>query len=100
MADTAALTELTAGMPIIYGGTRVTRVPPEIAERFRAGDRLVVVQKTGDLLLIPAAQWEIAAEAVGRASAAFQAMGSVADEAVSRFYEEFARRLEAEESWA
>src|SRR5262249_46543413 len=56
-------------------------------------------QKTGDLLLISAAQWEIAGEAVGRAYRAFQAMGSVADQAVSTFYEEFARRLEAEGSW-
>ncbi|MFN3649389.1 MAG: aldehyde dehydrogenase family protein [Armatimonadota bacterium] len=97
--DTSILNELTPGMPILYGGNRVTRVPEETARRFRPGDRLLVVEQTGDLLLVPAEAFREAGEAVGRAHAAFQAMGSVPDEAITRFYEEFARRLESEESW-
>lgn len=86
-------------MPIVFGGDRITHVPQEIAERFRPGDRLVVVQKTGQLLHIPQAEQEVAAEAVGRARAAFDAMGSVSDEQITRFYEEFASRLESDDSW-
>ncbi len=87
-------------MPVLFAGNRVATVPAEIAECFQPGDRLLVVQSTGDLLHIPAEPYNIATAAVGRAHAAFQAMGSVTDAEISRFYEEFARRLEAEESWA
>jgi glutamate-5-semialdehyde dehydrogenase len=100
MSHTTSLTELTPGMPILFGGDRVTHVPAEIAERFRAGDRLTVVQKSGQLLHIPAAEQAVAQEAVGRALAAFQAMGAVTDEQITRFYEEFAARLEADDCWA
>ena len=94
------LSEVTAGMPLLFDGNRVTHVSAEVAERFRPGDRLLVVQKTGDVLHVPAEQHRIAAEAVERASAAFAQMGSVSDAQVTRFYEEFARRIEDEESWA
>ena len=99
MTQTAPLTQLTAGTPVLFAGDRVTLVPREIAERFRAGDRLLVVQKTGDLLHIPAEQHAVAAEAVGQACAAFAQMGEVSDEAVSRFYEAFAARLETDAAW-
>ena len=50
---TGELTQLTPGQPIIYGGNRVTYVPDELAASFAAGDRLVVVHETGDLLHVP-----------------------------------------------
>ena len=59
------LTNLTAGMPIVYDGDKVTHVPAEIAESFVEGDRLVVVQATGDLLHVPAEVARIAE--IGRA---------------------------------
>lgn len=96
----AALTEVSAGMPLLYGGDRLTFVPAEVAERFRPGDRLIVVQESGDVLLVPAEQQAIAAGAVGRACAAFAAMGEVGDAQISRFYEEFAARLEDDAVWA
>jgi len=83
-----------------YGGDRVAIVSAELAAAFREGDRLLVVQETGDLLRIPAAEQAIAAEAVGRAETAFRAMAAVADAQVSRFYEEFAARLDADATWA
>ena len=43
------------GQAIPYGGERVAYVSPELAAAFRAGDRLVVAQETGDLLHVPAA---------------------------------------------
>ena len=94
------LTQLEAGMPIVYGGDRVTTVNEELANAFCAGDRLVVVQTTGDLLHVPADVWAIASDAVGAASDAFAQMGAVSDEQISAFYEAFARRLEDDSSFA
>lgn len=94
------LLQLAEGQPIPYGGDRVARVSAELAAAFRPGDRLLVVQETGDLLRIPAEEQAVAAEAVGRAYAAFTAMGSASDLQISRFYEEFAARLAADSSWA
>jgi glutamate-5-semialdehyde dehydrogenase len=88
------LTSLTAGMPIVFGGDRVTAVPPALAEAFRAGDRLVVVQHDGALLHVPAAEHALVDRAVRAAHEAFGALGAVPDEAVSAFYEGFARRLD------
>src|SRR5688572_29471293 len=97
---TENLHKLTPGMPVLFGGDRLVRVPDDLAARFRPGDRLIVTQRTGDLLHIPAEVHLTAVEAVERAHEAFQAMASVPDERISRFYDEFARRLESDEIWA
>ena len=94
------LTSLTAGMAIPYGGDKLARVSDALAAAFQPGDRLIVVQETGDLLHVPAATHAVAAEAVGRAAAAFAAMGAVSDDAITAFFDHFAQRLEADESWA
>src|SRR5580658_8021770 len=94
------LTSLTAGMAIPFGGDRLTRVSEALAAAFRPGDRLIVVQETGELLHVPAATHDLAAAAVSRAAEAFAAMGTVADATVSAFFEAFAARLESEASWA
>jgi glutamate-5-semialdehyde dehydrogenase len=88
------LERLEAGQAIIFGGDRVTEVPEALAEAFRAGDRLVVVQDSGALLRVPAADHALVDEAVRAAHDAFLALGTVADEAVSAFYGAFAARLE------
>lgn len=95
-----SLDQLTPGMAIPYGGDRLARVPAELAARFVAGDRLVVVQDTGALLHIPAAQHLAAEAAVRRAHRAFHAMGFVTDKQISAFFEAFAARLEANAPWA
>jgi glutamate-5-semialdehyde dehydrogenase len=94
------LTSLTAGMAIPFGGDRVARVPEALAAAFRPGDRLIVAPESGELLHVPAAVHELAAAAVGRAVEAFAAMGRVGDAAVSAFFDAFAQRLAADESWA
>ena len=94
------LEALASGQAVPFGGDRVARVSPELAAAFRPGDRLVVVQDTGQLLHVPAAQQAIAAAAVGRAAEAFAAMGEVSDAAVSRFFEAFAARLADDACWA
>ena len=99
-AATGRLVALTAGMPIPYGGDRVAYVSPALAEAFRPGDRLVVVQDTGDLLHIPAEVQALAAEAVSRAHAAFGQMAQVSDAAVTRFFAAFAAALADDAVWA
>src|SRR5262249_42252966 len=93
------LERVEPGMPVLFGGDRVTRVPPEIAEAFQPGDRLLVVQSSGEVLLVPQKQHRIAAEAVGRARAAFEGMGAIADTQITQFYEEFAARLADDRVW-
>ena len=96
----AELTSLTPGMQVIYGGNQVATVSPELADAFTAGDELVVVQTTGDLIHIPADVSQIARDAVGRAAAAFSAMNSVSDAAITDFYNAFADRLADDDSFA
>jgi glutamate-5-semialdehyde dehydrogenase len=93
------LGRLTAGMPIPFGGDRVAFVPEELAAAFTPGDRLIVVQETGDLLRVPAEAAERAAAAVARAQAAFRRLSSVSDGAIERFFEGFAARLEDDAVW-
>jgi glutamate-5-semialdehyde dehydrogenase len=100
MTTFEALDSLSAGMPIVFGGDRISRVSPELAARFQAGDRLIVVQETGDLLHVPASVARIAGDAVERAYAAFAAMGAIEDAAITAFYEGFARRLADDAVWA
>ncbi len=88
------LERLTAGMEIPYGGNRLASVPPELADAFVNGDRLIVVQEDGTLLHVPQADWNTATEAVDRAWQAFAAMGEVNDGQISAFYDKFADLLE------
>ena len=68
---TDRLERLQAGMPIPFGGDRLTHVAEELAEAFQPGDQLIVVQETGDLLHVPAAEAGVVRLAVDRAAAAF-----------------------------
>ncbi|MEI9889934.1 MAG: glutamate-5-semialdehyde dehydrogenase [Caulobacteraceae bacterium] len=97
---TAQLTSLVAGMPIPYGGDRVTLVSAELAETFKAGDRLVVVQESGRLLHVPAEVHAVAHGAVARAYDAFRKMGEASDARITAFFEAFAARLQDERTWA
>lgn len=90
---TARLESLSAGQPIVYGGDRVTQVSAHLAEAFLPGDRLVVVQDSGDLLHIPQAEHQIVESAVGAAVAGFGELASRSDEQITSFFEHFADRL-------
>jgi glutamate-5-semialdehyde dehydrogenase len=94
------LTHLEPGMPIVHGGNRVTHVGEELAAAFREGDRLVVVDGTGDLLHIPAVDWETASAAIDGATAAFSGMGSVSSAQVADFYRAFAGYLSDDDVFA
>lgn len=97
---TAPLTQLTPGMIIPFGGDMAATVDRGLAEAFRPGDRLLVVQTDGTLLHLPKAAHDIADVAVSRAHEAFSAMAEVTDQAISDFFEMFALRLESETVWA
>lgn len=94
------LRSLEAGQTIIFGGNRTVSVEPELAAAFVEGDRLVIVNDTGDLIHIPAAEWQRAAHAVEQARTAFLSLGAVSDHAVSEFYRLFADRLADDETFA
>lgn len=94
-----SLNALTPGMPIVFGGHRVARVSPELAQAFAPGDSLLVVQKSGELLHVPQAVRAPVEDCVTRASAAFGELGSVPDAAITRFFTEFAARLADDALW-
>lgn len=94
------LSSLEAGMPIVYGGNRVTTVSADLADAFQPGDRLIVVQDTGALLHIPSLEWDRAVSAVDAATRAFSRMGTVSDTQLSSFFDVFADKLEDEATFA
>ena len=94
------LLELQPGQVIPFGGDRIATVPAELAEAFRAGDRLVVVQDSGALLHIPAAAHVLVSAAVGAAHRAFAGLAEVDDERITEFYAAFAARLGDDDAFA
>ena len=83
MTRVSALTELPKGTRIAFGGDRLIAVPDEICERFVAGDAVVVVEATEQVLRIPKAERELVARVVGDACRAFEQVRSASDAARS-----------------
>lgn len=94
------LNALTPGMAIVFGGNRVTHVSDELAAAFGPGDRLVVVQTTGDLLHVPAADQAVVDAAVSSARGAFLQLNDARDDQITAFYDHFAARLQDDDSFA
>ena len=90
---TDRLTTLEAGMPIVWGGDRVTYVDDELAAAFEPGDALIVMQNDGTLLHVPGDALRTARDAVTAAVDAFDQMGDVADDQITAFYRAFAAAL-------
>jgi glutamate-5-semialdehyde dehydrogenase len=88
------LTALSAGQELIYGGDRVAVVDELLASAFEDGDRLIIVQSTGDLIRIPAAEHRLVAAAVGAAVDGFAQLASCSDADITCFFDEFANRLD------
>jgi len=99
MASIEPLTSLEPNDVLVFGGDKRARVPADIAERFRPGDAVVVVEATGEVLLVPAAERKVAADAVTRARDAFVALRGASDEAITAFYEAFAAKLADDAVW-
>jgi glutamate-5-semialdehyde dehydrogenase len=90
---------LTPGMAIVFGGNRVTHVSNELAAAFGPGDRLVVVQTTGDLLHVAAADQTLVDAAVSSAHEAFLQLNDAGDDQITAFYDHFAARLADDDSF-
>jgi len=90
---TVPLDSLVPGQLVPFGGDRAAVVGDDLAAAFRAGDRLVVVHETGDLLHVPAADHAVASAAVRDALAAFHALHDVGDDAITSFFDRFAELL-------
>lgn len=88
------LTQLTEGQALVYGGDRVTIVSAELARAFTAGDRLVIVQDSGDLLHIPKADHRLVSTAVATAVDAFSALAGCSDDQITDFFERFAAAVD------
>lgn len=97
---TQPLTQLVEGQVLVYGGDRVTVVPADLARSFAAGDRLVIVQDTGDLLHIPQADYALVFAAVTQAVDAFAALAGCDDEQITDFFERFACAIEDDAAFA
>lgn len=100
MSRPQRLERLEPGQIIVVGSDHFVTVDDDLAAAFRPGDRLISVSDSGDLLHIPATQFEIARDAVASARSAFGALGAVGDEQISTFFAEFAARLEDDASMA
>jgi glutamate-5-semialdehyde dehydrogenase len=95
-----SLEQLTPGMPLIFGGNRVTRVSAELAASFAPGDVLLIVPHSGALLHVPKAVRELVESCVTRAVDAFRVLSGLEDAAISQFFAEFASRLADESVWS
>jgi glutamate-5-semialdehyde dehydrogenase len=94
------LERLEAGQAILYGGNRIARVSPELADAFRSGDRLIVDESTGELLHVPASEQQLVTRAMAAAQAAFAELTTVHDDAISGFFDSFAARLDDDVAFA
>ena len=100
MSTSDALSSLSPGQPIVFGGNRITTVPNDLADAFEPGDRLIVVQDDGALLHIPSAEHVIVERAVSAAVSGFAELARVSDAAISDFFERFAAHLANDEIFA
>lgn len=100
MNATEVLTQLVPGMKVLIGGNLVLTVDDELAARFKPGDRLCIVEKTKELLHIPAAESRVADEAVRCTREAFERMSAVDDGQISDFFRRFSQALSDDEIWA
>jgi glutamate-5-semialdehyde dehydrogenase len=94
------LESLPRGTRLLYGGNRLAPVPDAVADAFRSGDRLTIVDSTGDVLHVPAAIYADVAADVSAARDAFERLPALPDTAIDRFYDLFAARLADESTWA
>ena len=91
---TQPLEHLTEGQLLVYGGDRIAVVPAGLAQSFVAGDRLVIVQESGDLLHIPRAEHTLVSAAVAQAVDAFAMLAQCTDDQITEFFERFADAID------
>ncbi|MEY4547786.1 MAG: putative gamma-glutamyl phosphate reductase protein, partial [Pseudomonadota bacterium] len=75
-------------------------VPESLRSAFRPGDSLVYAEAVDELLLIPEREKRGVERAVGAALQAFGELRATTAAQVQQFYQEFARRLADDSTWA
>lgn len=90
---------LTAGDRILVG-SRIIEVSADLASRFRPGDALAGIAETGEILHIPAEEASLAFDAVTKAVDAFSKLQSIPQDAVTVFFESFAKFLEDDQTFS
>lgn len=101
MAALEPVVALKEGTPILVGGDRQILVSAALADAFRPGDALAVVEIAGtaEVLHVPAGERALAERAVTRAVNAFAAMSAVSDRQISTFFTSFADNLADDAIW-
>lgn len=94
------LESVPRGTQLLYGGNRLARVPDHVADSFQPGDRLTVVDATGDVLHVPGAIYDEVSAAVRLARDAFERLSLLPDDRIDRFYDLFAARLADPTTWS
>lgn len=97
---TGRLTALVEGQLIPFGGDQFVKVSADLASQFVEGDRLVVVQNSGDLIRIEESVARLVDEAVSQAVTGFERLASTSSDVVDSFYDQFARLLSEDEVFA
>lgn len=100
MSLSGRLEKLSAGQMIPFGGDRFTSVGADLADAFRPGDRLVVVQESGELLHIPGEVANLVSDRVGSAVEGFAGLARTTSRQLDGFYEAFAARLSDDQVFA
>jgi len=90
---------LTAGDRILVG-SRIIEVSADLASRFQPGDALAGIAETGEILHIPAVEASLAFDAVTKAVDAFSKLQSIPQDAVTVFFESFAKFLEDDRTFS
>lgn len=100
MSRLAPLSRLDVDQAIVFGGDRVAFVDADLAAAFRPGDHLVVVQDTGDLLHVPAAEHTLVEAAVSDALEGFAGLAQCSDGQIGAFFARFAELLDDDVAFA
>ena len=87
------LRTLEPGQLIVYGGDRITRVPPELAAAFRPATGSSSCSRPATCCTSLGRRWNAVDAAVEAARRAFLELGTVDDDAISAFFGDFAGRL-------
>jgi glutamate-5-semialdehyde dehydrogenase len=99
-SQTRPLEALDPNVQLIVQGDRLVSVPESIRSAFRSGDSLVYAEAVDELLLIPEREKRVVERAVGAALQAFRELRAITATQVQQFYQEFARRLADDSTWA
>lgn len=93
------LSSIEAGMPILYGGNKLTYVPEDVATAFKPGDELHIHDGTGEILHVPAAVRRLVRDVVDQSVLAAAVLRATDERQIMQFFDRFAGRLGDDSIW-